>query len=405
MTEHRSKISRRKLLAGTTAAGAALVMGGEVRLAGAAEPVKIGYTMPKTGYLGAACSVAYQAYELWGQQVNAAGGLKIAGSAPRPIQFVSYDDQSEPTQTAQIYEKMISQDKVDLLLGPYATPFHIALAPIVERHKFPIIAATAMSTLLRDLKVKHMWFTQSLPDAYAKTLTEFMQSIGVKSTSILTLQLPASLETKKYLTPLLSKAGISTGVNAEYSPSISDMTGMLSPVKNDNPDAVLALSYPLDSVLYVSTARELGIRAKMQLMLIGPSEPFFSQKFAKADLEGLMTIGEWSPKQTRWPGVQAFNDAYIKQWHEPPDYLDSVMSYAACQILEQAVATAGLDRQKIAAAIAAGTFDTIKGPIRFDGVVNASTEPGLLQIQNGTLEIVWPPSIATSTFQPKKDWS
>jgi branched-chain amino acid transport system substrate-binding protein len=405
MTVHGSKISRRKLLAGTTAAGAALVMGSEMRTASAAEPVKIGYTMPKTGYLGAACPVASQAYELWGQQVNASGGLKIAGSAPRPIQFVTYDDQSEPTQTAQIYEKMISQDKVDLLLGPYGTPFHIALAPIVERHKFPIVAATAMSTLLRDLKVKHMWFTQPLPDAYAQTLTAFMQSIGIKSTSILTLQLPASLETKKYLTPLLSKAGISAGVNAEYSSSISDMTGMLSPVKSANPDAVLALSYPLDSVLYVSTARELGIRAKMQFMLIGPSEPFFSQKFAKADLEGLMTIGEWSPKQTRWAGVQAFNDAYIKQWHEPPDYLDSVMSYASCQILEQAVATAGLDREKIAAAIAAGTFDTIKGPIHFDGVVNASTEPGLLQIQNGLLEIVWPPSVATASFQPKKDWS
>jgi branched-chain amino acid transport system substrate-binding protein len=397
-------ISRREVLAGTAAAGAALSLGSLDSARAAAQPVKIGYSMPRTGYLGVACPVAFQAYELWRQQVNAKGGLKIAGSDPRPIEFVTYDDQSEPTQAAQIYEKMITQDNVDLLLGPYGTPFHIALAPVIEKHKFPVVAATALSALLRDLKVRYMWFSQPLPDAYARTITDFMQSIDVKTVSMLTLQLPASLETKKYLTPLLPKANISVGVNEEYPPSVTDMTGMLSEVKNAKPDAVLALSYPLDSVLYVSTAREVGATAKMQLMLIGPTEPFFAQKFSKADLEGIMTIGEWSPKQSRWSGAMEFNDAYIAMWKEPPDYLDSVMSYAACQILEQAVAKVGLDHEKIRAAISSNTFDTIKGPIRFDGVVNATSVPGLLQIQDGNIEIVWPKAIATADFKPKKPW-
>lgn len=406
MIQATPKVSRRQLLAGMAASGAALAATTRSgRAAGATKPVRIGYTMPRTGYLGSSCPVAFQAYELWGQQVNAAGGLKIAGADPRPIEFVTYDDQSDPTKAAQIYEKMITQDRVDLLLGPYGTPFYIAIAPALERHRFPLVAATAMSTLLRDLKARYIWFTQPLPDAYAQTLDDFMKSIGIRSAAVLTLQLPASLETKKYLMPLLSKRGLKPVVNSEYSPTVSDMTAMLSPIKSAAPDAVLALSYPLDSVLYVSTARELGIDARMQLMLIGPSEPFFAQKFSKANLEGLMTIGEWSPKQTSWQGAASFNQAYIARWKEKPDYLDSVMSYAACQILEQAVAKAGLDHEKLRETIAAGTFDTIKGPIRFDGVVNASTLPGLLQIQDGELEIVWPKKIATADFQPKKGWS
>src|SRR5882672_7231397 len=105
----------------------------------AADPVRIGFAMPKTGFLGVASPVALQAYELWRDQVNARGGLDVGGKEKRPVEFIVYDDQSEPTKTAQIYEKLITQDKVDLLLAPYATPFHIAIAPVVEKHKFPII--------------------------------------------------------------------------------------------------------------------------------------------------------------------------------------------------------------------------------------------------------------------------
>src|SRR5262249_41386202 len=111
--------------------------------ASAADPVRIGFTMPKTGFLGVASPVALQAYELWREQVNARGGLDIGGKEKRPIEFVVYDDQSEPTKTAQIYEKLITQDKVDLLLAPYATPFHIAIAPVLEKHKFPVVGNTA----------------------------------------------------------------------------------------------------------------------------------------------------------------------------------------------------------------------------------------------------------------------
>lgn len=320
------------------------------------------------------------------------------------VEFVSYDDQSEPSKTAEIYERLISREKVDLLLAPYGTPFHIALGPVAERHKFPVIGNTALSTLLRDMKVNYMWFVQSMPDAYAKTLVEFMQSIGVKSASMLTLQLPASLETKKYLTPLLKSAGIGTPVNAEYAVNLTDMTGMVSSVKSAKPQAVLGLAYPLDSVMYVNTARELGIDAPMQLLLIGPCTPFFGQKFAKPVIEGVMTVGEWSPNASRWPKAKAFHDAYVAKWKEPPDALDSTVSYASCEILEQVVAKVGLDHEKIRAMISSETFDTVKGPIRFKGAENATTVPGLLQIQDGTLEIVWPKEIATAQFKPKKGW-
>ncbi len=397
-------LPRRAALIGAVAT-ASLLSSGRRAHADAGATVKIGYSMPRTGYLGVASPVAEQAYILWREQVNSKGGLVIAGVAPRKIEFVSYDDQSEPTKTAEIYDKLITDDQVDLLLAPYGTPFHIAIAPVLERNQFPLVAAATMSSLLRDMHVRHMWFTQSLPDAYAVQLAQFLVSVGIKSASLLTLQLPASLESKKYLLPQLHKSGIAVATDVEYPVSTNDMTGMIGTVRQAAPDAVLGLSYPQDSVLYVSTARELGVKAPMQFLLIGPAEPFFSRKFAKADLEGLVTIGEWSPNQARWPRARPFYDAYLSRWKEPPDYLDSTVSYASCEILQQAVAQAGLDHDRIGHAIASTTFDTIKGSIRFDGVVNASTKPGLLQFQDGTLQIIWPREIATAQYRPKQGWS
>ena len=371
----------------------------------AADPVKIGFAMPKTGYLGVASPVALQAYELWRDQVNAAGGLSIGGKAKRPVTFVWYDDQSVPTKTAQIYEKLITEDKVDLLLAPYGTPFHIAIAPVVERHKFPIIGAAAASTLMRDLKVKYMFMAEVLPDRYGKSIPAFLESQGVKSVGMITLQLPLSLETKKYTVPNLKAAGIKVVVDDEYPVDIKDMTGMASALKSAKPDAVLGLTYPEDSVLYVNTAREIGFVNPIQFLLIGPSEPFFIKKFPAKDTEGFITMGHWAPTEARWPKAKPFYDAYVAKWHEPPDYLDSVISYVSCEILQEAVAKVGLDHEKIRDAIASDTFDTINGPVKFTNGEDLSLPAGLIQIQKGKLEVIWPKDIATAKFEPKSGWS
>ncbi len=115
-----------------------------------ADPVRIGFSLPLTGIYAPAAPSQKHAYELWRDQVNASGGLDVAGTK-RPVEFVKYDDQSDPGQAAKIYEKLIVEDKVDLLLGPWGTPHHVAVAGVLERHKFPMVGDTAASvTAARD---------------------------------------------------------------------------------------------------------------------------------------------------------------------------------------------------------------------------------------------------------------
>jgi branched-chain amino acid transport system substrate-binding protein len=353
-----------------------------------AEPVKIGFSLSKTGLFAAAAPSELNAYELWRDQVNAAGGLDVAGTK-RPVEFVEYDDQSNPANAVRIYEKLITADRVDLLLAPWGTPFHFALAPVLEKYKFPMVGNTAASVQLREIKPGYIWFpTSAIPDRMAAEMAALLKANGYNTAALV----------KEF-----GMNGINIVVNEEYPPDIKDMTAMLSKVKAAAPQAVIVLSYPSDSVLYAKQAKELDIKAPFQFVAVGPTMDFYGKVVGAADND-FVTMGHWSPAKTDWARAKPFYDAYVKKFNEKPDYLDSALAYMSCEILQQALAKAGLDHEKLRQAISTTTFDTINGPVKFDGVQNATTPTSFLQIQGDELQIIWPKSIATSTFKPKTSW-
>jgi branched-chain amino acid transport system substrate-binding protein len=380
-----------------TVLAAAVLAVAAVSGANAAEaPVKIGFSISKTGIFAQGAASQMTVYELWRDQVKARGGLDVAGKK-RPIKFIWYDDESNPSKVAPIYEKLITDDKVDLLLPPWGTPMHLAVAPVAEKYKFPIVGNTAASVALRKVHPGYIWFTTSLfPDRIAKQFVKLAKTQGVKSVAIIGNVLPFAQENRKYLVPALKAAGIAVKVNEQYPPNISDMTSLLTKVKQAHVDAVLVLSYPADSFLYMKQSKEIGIKAPIQFVLVGPTIPVFIKTFG-AYANGILTMGTWSPLQKKWwPRSKNFDEAYRKMFHMPPDYLDSSLTYMSLEILQQAVAKVGLNHQKLRHEIATDTFQTINGPAKFKGVENVLLPTGFLQIQKGQINIVWPKSIATS---------
>ncbi len=368
----------------------------------AGEPIRLGFSLAKTGIFAAAVPSQANSYDLWKEQVNAAGGLEIAGQGKRMIEYVQYDDQSNPGQAAKIYEKLITQDKVDLLMAPWGTPTHIAIAPVIERYKFPLIGNTAASVSLRDLKPGNMWFvTAAFPDRIGKQLAALLKTEGVASVAILTNVLPFGKEVKTFLEPALKEAGIKILVDEEYPPDIADMTALLAKVKQANPDGVIALAYPSDSPLYVKQAKELGITAGFEFVMIGPGVDFFPKALGAA-ANDIVTVGNWTPKKNA--AAAAYNDAYIAKFKENPDYLDSIESYVSCQVLQQAVAKAGIDKSKLRDAIATGKFETINGPIEFKGVENIVSKTGFLELQDGLPQQIWPADQVTAPYRKKTAW-
>jgi branched-chain amino acid transport system substrate-binding protein len=395
-------LQQRRLVLGSLAAAGLLASGLPARAQGD-KPLRLGFSMARTGMLANATPSQMNTYELWKDQVNARGGMDVGGTR-RKVEFVVYDDQSKPDQAVRIYEKLITDDKVDLLLAPWGTPFHIAIAPVLEKYKFPMVGNTAASVALRQVKPGYIWFpTSAIPDRMGAELTAFLKANNVKSAVVIANVLPFTKEIKNFLEPELKKGGIDIRMSAEYPPDIKDMTSMLTQAKQANADAILALAYPGDSVLYAKQAKELGLNNRFQFVAIGPSDPFFPKAVGPAAADGVVTVAHWSPRP-QWKGSQAFYDAYVKKYGEDPDYLNSALAWMSLEILEKAVAQAGLDHAKIRDVISKQTFETINGPVRFEGVQNVVTPTAFVQYQAGKLQVVWPKSIASSEFKAKTGW-
>ena len=254
---------------------------------------------------------------------------------------------------------------------------------------------------VREVQPGNIWFsTSAIPDRIGPELAALARESGVKSVAIIANVLPFAQENLQFLVPALKAEGIEIALNESYPPDISDMTGLLSQIKAAGVDGVIALSYPADSFLYMGQAREVGIDAPFEFLLVGPTISAFSQAFGDF-ADGVVTIGHWSPHQSQWSRAKPFFDAYVDAYGMNPDYLDTALAYMSCEILEQAVASAGLDRDKLRTAIASSTFDTINGEVSFEGVENAVTPTAFLQLQGGDMHLIWPKSIATADFIPR----
>lgn len=367
------------------------------------SPLRIGFSMSRTGPMAEATVTQSNTYELWREQTNARGGMDVAGTK-RKVEFVAYDDQSRPEQAVRVYEKLITDDKVDLLLAPWGTPFHIAIAPVVEKYRFPVVGNTAASVNLRKMKPGYIWFTTTvMPDRVAAELAAFLTQTGVKTVAVITNILPLSKEIKTFLEPELGKAGIEIRFTTEYPPDIKDMTSTIAQIKKADVGGVLVLSYPGDSLLYARQAKELGVNSPFQFLAIGPSMSHFPAALGRTAAQGIVTNGYWTPRP-EWRGSQEFRQDYMRKFGEEPDYLNSVEAWISLQILGAAVAKNGLDREKIREFISSQTFDTIAGKVKFDGVQNVMTHTGFLQIQGEGMKLVWPKSAADGQFMPKSAW-
>src|SRR2546422_4446369 len=136
-------------------------------------PVKIGMSMPQTGSLGAGGKAALLALQMWVDDVNAKGGL-----LGRRIEFIAYDDQTNPALTPGIYTKLLDVDKVDLLIAPYGTVPTAPIMPLVKQRGLLLMGNFSFQV---NHTVKHdMWFNNS-PWTDASSWSDGFIHIGQKA--------------------------------------------------------------------------------------------------------------------------------------------------------------------------------------------------------------------------------
>ncbi len=393
--------TRRTTVQAIGAGAAALAMPAVTRAQ--STPVRIGYAIARTGPWAGGAQVSQEPnFLMWAEQQNAAGGLDVKG-VRRKIELSGYDDRSETETCIRTYEKLMGSDKVDLILPPWGSNANFALAPLANRFGYPMLAPTALSRKLIDMRLPYFFSLLQQPDRMMGALVDMLVANNVKSIAILYMDDLFGLENFAALNGALKKTSIQVVERKGYPLGVKDLSPVLRTIKDQNPDAFIGITYPPDTILASKQSKEIGFNPRIFYASVGTAFQLYRNVIGAA-AEGVTGMGSWNSKTT--PGAKAYFEAHKARFGgKEPDRWASGHCWAALEILTQAVAKVGLDRKAIRDYVARNEHKTIVGPIRFEGSENMSTPGTVSQWQKGEFEVVWPRSVATAQLvMPKPAW-
>jgi branched-chain amino acid transport system substrate-binding protein len=371
-------------------AGAAVLAAATMALTGAASAqsgeIKIGYSMAMTGGLGPNGKSALLAQKIWEEDVNAKGGL-----LGRKIKLIYYDDQSNPSTVPGIYTKLLDVDKVDLVIGGYATAMLAPAMPVVMQRKKLFIGLLGLGVNSEFNYPNYFVMIPSGPDpkpAFTKGFFDIAMAQNPKPTTvaIVAADQEFSRNASDGARANAKALGLQIVYDKTYPPSTTDYTSIVRAIQATNADIVVVCSYPPDSVGIVRAVNEVGFKPK----LIGGGMVGLQNTALKAQLgpllNGFVNYDFWLPvEKMQFPGVDDLMKKYqaraAAEGVDPLGYYMAPQAYAQMQVLQQAIeGTKSLDDQKLADYIRAGTFKTVLGDVKF-GRGGEWSAPRVLQIQ------------------------
>ena len=358
---------RRKLLgvASSVALVAGLATGGSAL---AADPIKIGMSMPQTGALGGGGKAALLALRMWVEDVNAKGGL-----LGRQVEFTYYDDQGNPANTPGIYTKLLDVDKVDLLIAPYATGPTAPIMPLVKQRQKLLMGNFSFQV---NAKTKHdMWFNNApwnTAERWAKGFMEAGKASGAKTVAILAEDGEFAQNLADGARPYFKSLGLNVVYDQNYPPTTKDFSSLVRSIRASKAEIVFVASYPAASSAIVNSINEIGLGSQVQIVggaMVGLQFTPIAVNFG-SKLNGITNYHVYVPGMPL-PGVESFLQRYTPRakaekidelgYYLPP------LNYAIGEMLEQAInATKSIDDRKLADYFRKNEMKTIVGPVRFD---------------------------------------
>ncbi len=378
-------MSFKRLLAGVAvlaAAGMAL----STPAAAQTSEIKIGYSMAMTGGLGPNGKSALLAQKIWEDDVNAKGGL-----LGRKVKLVYYDDQSNPSTVPGIYTKLLDVDKVDLVIGGYATAMLAPAMPIVMQRKKLFIGLLGLGVNSEFNYSNYFVMIPSGPDpkpAFTKGFFDIAmaQNPKPKTVAIVAADQEFSHNAADGARANAKALGLQIVYDKTYPPSTTDYAPIVRAIQATNPDVVVVCSYPPDSVGIIRAVNELGYKPKMiGGGMVGPQNTAIKAQLGPL-LNGFVNYDFWLPvPKMIFPGVEDLMKKYqaraASEGVDPLGYYMAPQAYAQLQVLGQAItATKSLDDQKLADYIRANTFKTVLGDVKF-GKGGEWAQSRVLQVQ------------------------
>ncbi len=396
--------SNRRIAAWGAALAVAVGVGSWSSPASAQTPIKIGASLSLTGTYAALGQNQQRGYQLCAKHMNEKGGV-----LGRKIEFVLYDDQSQPGTGVRLYERLITQDKVDAVMGPYSSAITEAVANVIEKYKMPMVAPMASTTSIFKKGRKFAFMVQSPAEVYLEGLLDVAAKRGLKTAAFVyedTLFPKATVAAPGGSVDIAKKKGLQVVFVEAYPKGNTDFSAIMTKLRAANPDVLGAATYFDDAVAITRQMKELNVNPKMYGVTVGGDLPTFYQLLGK-NAEYVYGATQWEA-ELPYPGAKQFLVAHSTEYPGVDISYHSAGGYGGCQVLMEAIKRASsLDGEKIREAILKIDMNTVYGGFRVDeDGFQVSHKMVMFQWQEGRKVIVWPDELAAGKARfPTPPWN
>jgi branched-chain amino acid transport system substrate-binding protein len=366
--------------------------------------VRIGASPAQTGAYAAVGQNQLRGYQLCVKHLNERGGV-----LGRQLELLVYDDGSDAAAAVRLYEKLITQDKVDLVLGPYSGPITDAVADVTEKHKMPMVAPSGSVTSMYRKGRKFIFSMLPPAEVYLEGLLDLAAKKGLKTVALINVDQLFGRAVTQGAIELAKGKGLQVVFVDAYPLGTTDFSTILTKVRAANPDVLGGGTYFEDAVAITRQLKALNVNPRMAGLTAGVDLPKFYEVLGR-DAEFVYGATAWVPELValragglipiarQYPGAREFVESYKRDFPGAGADLSfySASGYGACQILVEAIRRAGsLNGEKLRDAISKMDHNTVFGGFRVDrDGIQIGHKMLLIQWQDGKKVIVWPEELA-----------
>ena len=336
------------------------------------DTITIGFTASQTGPLNVDSLGQQRGYELWRDEVNAAGGIKAGGKSYK-INFVSYDDQSVGGRVQQLYTRLINQDRAQFLFGPYSSGMTAPAAVISEQYGKIMVVSGGAEEKPFQLGNKNLFMVITSAGHYLSGAVEALKSKNPQAKiAVVYSDDPFSKAVLTATKQQAEAAGLQVLMDESYAPSTTDFGPIVNKIISSNADAFMGGGHYSDGATLARQMYDQKAGMKWMSILVAPGDDKFGELGAAA--LGVTVGSQWeiqvSYKPQFGPTSQEFTKAYEAKYNAKPDY-HSASGFTSGAILQHAIEQANsIEPEKVTAALNTTDVTTFFGHIKF------ATDPG-----------------------------
>jgi len=370
--------------------------------AAAEQSIRIGTSLSITGkQYSAQAGYCREGYLLCQKHVNAEHG-----AIGRQIELVIYDDGSDEKMAARNYEKLITEDKVDAVLGPYGSAITEAVADVTEKHRMLMIAPTAGTSSIWEKGRRYLIMMLSPVEGQPEGLLDLAARNGLTRVAVIKLDGLVANAQAKGASEWAKKKGLELVFAETYPTTTTDFSDILKRVKAATPDVLMAASVRLDDLVKITRQmREVDLNVKMfSSVPYGLLPDYYKQLGKEAEF---VYSGSFWDTGLPYPGNREFVAAYEKEFNRAPS-VQSAASYAGCRLLVETIRQAtSLESDKIRDALLALRTKTVLGDFAVDDRgFQIAHQAITIQWQDGRQMTVWPDEVVSAKPRlPTPPWT